>query len=205
MKVTDCRLHRSARSPAEFPSDGKPEIAFLGRSNVGKSSLLNRLVGMKRLARVSKTPGRTREIGFYRVNERIYFVDLPGYGYARVPKTMRESWRDLVEAYFDRPGRPDLAVHLVDARHEPTDLDGELQEWLRTRRVRARVVMTKTDKLSGSQRARALEQTARRLALPPEERPIPVSAVTGEGLGALWQAIEAACAARPPEPTASLR
>jgi GTP-binding protein len=209
MIVTSCRFHLDARRAGDFPRDGLAEVAFMGRSNVGKSSLINRLLGIRALARTSKTPGRTRSIHFYRVNERVYFVDLPGYGYARVPRKMREEWKGLVESYLDRPGRPDLAIHLVDARHEPSGLDRELAEWLRSRGARRQVVLTKADKLSGVQRTRAAAEAARRLDLGPEAPPIPVSAVTGDGIPALWRMIDAACAfdtqhaAGQPEPARS--
>jgi GTP-binding protein len=195
MKVTVCRFHLSAVRAEDFPRDGFPEIAFMGRSNVGKSSLINRLLGA-RLARTSKTPGRTRAINFFRVNERLYFVDLPGYGYARVPIPVRQEWKGLVEAYLERPGRPDLAVVLVDARHEPTDLDAQLVDWLRARAVPFRVVLTKADKLSGNGRALALKDGGRRLGLEAQELPLPVSAMNGDGLPILWRAIDAACEAR---------
>ena len=195
MNVTVCRFHVSAARPEDFPRDGFPEIAFMGRSNVGKSSLLNRLLGTHGLARTSKTPGRTRAINFFCVNDRLYFVDLPGYGYARVPEPMRRQWKGLVEAYLEDPGRLDLAIQLVDARHDPTDLDLELTGWLRSRGLAHRVVFTKADKLSGNQRARALERGARALGLPPGDRPLFVSAVTGDGLPALWRAIDDACTA----------
>ena len=197
MIVTTCEMRINASRPGDFPRDGAPEIAFMGRSNVGKSSLLNRLLGMRGMARTSKTPGRTRAIHFYRVNEKIYFVDLPGYGYAKVSRPMREEWRGLVEAYLDRPGRPDLAIQLVDARHEPTELDLELETWLRSRGVRRQVVLTKSDKLSGQQRTRALAAAARRLDLAPGAAPIAVSAITGDGIPVLWRLIDAACKAVP--------
>src|SRR5256885_11405305 len=108
MKITACRFHVSATRPEDFPRDGRPQIAFMGRSNVGKSSLLNRLLGAHGLARTSKDPGRTRAINFFSVNERLYFVDLPGYGYAKVPDAVREQWKELVDAYVTGPGRPDL-------------------------------------------------------------------------------------------------
>jgi GTP-binding protein len=194
MNVTACRFHRSATRPGEFPRDGYPEIAFMGRSNVGKSSLVNRLLGTHGLARTSKTPGRTQVINYFVVNDRVFFVDLPGYGYARVPQAVRAQWRGMVEAYLGRPGQPVLAIHLVDARHEPTDLDQELAGWLRHRCVPHRVVLTKFDKLSAGEKARHPSRAARLLCLPPEEPPIPVSAETGEGMPALWRAIDEACA-----------
>src|SRR5207245_2212513 len=181
MVVTTCRLHADARTPAGFPRDRCPEVAFMGRSNVGKSSLINRLVGMRGLARSSKAPGRTRSIHFYRINDRLDFVDLPGYGYAKVPRVMREEWRQLVEAYLSREGRPDLAIHLVDARHEPTDLDLELAAWLKSRGARRQVVLTKADKLSANQRRQALDTASRRLSLGEDEPPMLISAVTGDG------------------------
>ncbi|HXH28531.1 MAG TPA: ribosome biogenesis GTP-binding protein YihA/YsxC, partial [Candidatus Polarisedimenticolia bacterium] len=143
-----CRLQIAAVAAEQFPRDGFPEIAFMGRSNVGKSSLINRLLGVRSLARTSKTPGRTREIHFYRINERCYFVDLPGYGFARVPQPLRRQWKGLVESYLGQ-GRPGLAVQLIDARHDPTELDVQLLEWLRASGIRPRVVLTKADKLAG--------------------------------------------------------
>lgn len=195
MNIKVCRFHASASRPEDFPREGFPEIAFMGRSNVGKSSLINRLLGTRGLARTSKAPGRTRSINFYRVNESLDFVDLPGYGYARVPGALRQQWKGLVEAYLEAPAHPALAVLLVDARHEPTDLDGQLLEWLRSRGIRHQVVLTKIDKLSGNDRTRAQIQGARWLGLPPGERPIALSAVTGDGIPDLWRAIDAACAA----------
>jgi GTP-binding protein len=196
MKIAVCRFHVSAARPEDFPHDGFPEIAFMGRSNVGKSSLINRLLGTRGLARTSKAPGRTRAINFFSVNDRLYFVDLPGYGYARVPIPVRRQWQGLVEAYLEEPGRPDLAIHMVDARHDPTDLDRQLLEWLRSQGVPHRVILTKADKLSGNERTRAQLRVARWLDLPRGESPITVSSVTGDGLPALWSVIDGACAAR---------
>jgi len=194
MNVTACRFHRSATRPGEFPRDGYPEIAFMGRSNVGKSSLVNRLLGTHGLARTSKTPGRTQVINYFVVNDRVFFVDLPGYGYARVPQAVRAQWKGMVEAYLDRPGQPVLAVQLVDARHEPTDLDLQLAGWLRDRGVPHRVVLTKFDKLTAGEKARHPSRAARLLGLPTGNLPIPVSAVTGEGMPALWRVIDESCA-----------
>jgi GTP-binding protein len=193
MKITACRFHISAARPEDFPRDGRPHIAFMGRSNVGKSSLLNRLLGAHGLARTSKEPGRTRAINFFVVNERLYFVDLPGYGYAKVPDAVREQWKDLVEAYVAEPGRPDLAVQLMDARREPGDMDRELVDWLRDRGVRQEIVLTKVDKLSGNEKSRALAGAARWLGLKDRKQPIAVSAATGDGITALWRVIDEVC------------
>ena len=199
MKITACRLQVTAFRPEAFPRDGRPGVAFMGRSNVGKSSLINRLLGRRGLAPVSKSPGRTRAIGFYLVNDRIYFVDLPGYGYARVPGSLRQHWKGLVEAYLEGPWRPDLAVQLVDARHGPTDLDLELLSWLRSRAIPRQIVLTKSDDLPAS-RTRALSRNAPGCDWPPGETPLPVSAVTGLGIPVLWRAIDQACRATGREP-----
>jgi GTP-binding protein len=190
MKITACRFHVSAARPQDFPRDGRPQIAFMGRSNVGKSSLLNRLLGTHGLARTSKEPGRTRAINFFAVNEQLYFVDLPGYGYAKVPGSVREAWKDLVEAYMGGPGRPDLALVLLDIRHAPGEMDEELRDWLRDRDVRHEIVLTKTDKVSGNDRTVALRGVANWLDLPDGRTPLAVSAATGSGIPALWRVID---------------
>jgi GTP-binding protein len=195
MIVTSCCLKTSVQTAGDLPRDGFPQIAFMGRSNVGKSSLINRLLGRKGLARTSKTPGRTRALHFFLVNGRCYFVDLPGYGYARVPRPMREEWKGLVESYLGGPG-PDLAVVLTDARHAPTELDRELVDWLRAAGVPYRVVLTKADKLSRRDILPASRQAQAALGLPSEKPPLPVSAVSGDGLPALWRTIDDACSRR---------
>lgn len=166
-----------------------PQIAFSGRSNVGKSSLINRLLGRTRskVARVSTTPGKTREINFFRVTAGLdgsdidfFLVDLPGYGYARVPDHMRESWRPLVERYLR--DNPDLMgiVQLVDARHGPTRDDLQMLEFLAALGAPTLLVLTKVDKLKRSQRARQLPEVAKRLQVP-EDQVLTFSATTGEG------------------------
>src|SRR5882724_7281080 len=135
MIVTSYEHIRTVTGTSALPRDPYPQIAFMGRSNVGKSSLINRLLGARGLARTSKTPGRTRAIQIFRVNGRYDFVDLPGYGYARVPRPMREEWQGLIESYLEGPSGPDLAVVLVDARRGPSDLDQELITWLQSRRI----------------------------------------------------------------------
>lgn len=182
--------------PGDYPAAALPEIAFLGRSNVGKSSLINSLVNRKRLARTSKSPGRTRAIHWYRVSgERgdCFFVDLPGYGFARVPRQVREDeWARLIETYLHSKRPLVLAVQLLDIRRDgPTDLDERMIDWLRSRRIPTTYVLTKSDKLSRSRRAQAVRSFARALELPPEKPPIPYSATTGEGRIALWSRIDA--------------
>lgn len=137
----------SATAPAHFPNTPFPEIAFAGRSNVGKSSLLNKLIRRRNLAHTSSTPGKTRQINFYRIDEKFQLVDLPGYGYAKVSKTEREAWRRLIEDYLLERDQLRLVVSLIDIRHEPTALDRDLLAWLESIGRRYAVVLTKADKV----------------------------------------------------------
>jgi GTP-binding protein len=186
----------SARDGGAFPRAPYPQIAFMGASNVGKSSLINRLLGVRRLARTSKTPGRTRAIDFYLVNGALYFVDLPGYGYARVPATMREGWRDLVESYLRSAPGPVLGILLIDVRRGPGERDRQLLEWLASRGLQHDVVLTKADKMSRGRVGQVAGETARAIGLPADRRPLAVSAATGDGMPSLWNVIDRACAAR---------
>ena len=171
-----------------------PRVAFVGRSNVGKSSLLNRLAGIRGLARVSRTPGRTRQVNYFLVDERFSFVDLPGYGYARVPAGVREEWGPLSEAALLRHGGTDLTILLVDGRRPPTDLDRQMAEWLTQKGLEWIPVLTKMDKLRASERRTAAAATA---DMAGDRAVIATSARTGEGIAPLWKAI-AAAASRPP-------
>jgi GTP-binding protein len=187
-------FYGSAASPDGFPRDGAPEVAFLGRSNVGKSSLLNALAGVP-LARVSKTPGRTRLLNFFRVAgggwPEMYLVDLPGYGYARAPRSEREGWESLVTSYLLNRDALALCVVLVDARHPPTEDDLTLRDWLDHHRLPFVVAATKSDKLGRGGIAR--NQAGLTAGL---ERPVvPVSARTGSGIPELQKTIRAAAAA----------
>ncbi len=170
------------------PDPGVPEVAFSGRSNVGKSTLLNRLARRRSLARVSQRPGKTREINFFRVNGSFLLVDLPGYGFARVSKEVRSQWQHLIEGYLR--GSPALrgVVQLVDARHPPTPEDLQMLDFLADVGTPTIVVATKLDKLRPPDRAPRLQQLARELSMP-EEQIIPFSAVTGEGRDELAEAI----------------
>jgi len=168
---------------------------LLGRSNVGKSSLVNRLLGQKGLARTSNTPGRTQSVNFYRVNESWNFVDLPGYGYARVPEAVRRKWRPMIEGYLERrAGRIALALLVLDARHPPSELDHAMREWLDARGLGYLVVATKADKLSGSGRERSRALLAREFGGGAVDEPILFSATTGLGLKRIWSWLDRALA-----------
>lgn len=171
------------------PEATLPEIAFAGRSNVGKSSLLNRLVHRKKFARVSNTPGRTREVNFFKVNGAFVLVDLPGYGYARISKERRAEWRPLIEGYLRASPQLRGIVQLLDVRHDPTADDEHMLNFLGELEVPTIVVLTKTDKLTPTQRANRLGELSMQLGLDAEQV-IAFSAVTGEGRDELAEAID---------------
>ncbi|HEX5829692.1 MAG TPA: ribosome biogenesis GTP-binding protein YihA/YsxC [Gemmatimonadaceae bacterium] len=173
------------RPPSELP-----EVAFVGRSNVGKSSLLNKLVRRKAFARVSNTPGRTREINFFRVNDRFVLVDLPGYGYARVSKERRAEWRPLMDAYLRHTTQLRGIVQLLDARREPSPDDQQMLDYLAELEVPVLIAVTKIDKLRAAEVPVRMEEIARALALDPEQM-IPFSATTGAGRDELAAALVA--------------
>ncbi len=190
MRVQAASFLLSAGRPEQFPRTAWPEIAFAGRSNVGKSSMINRLLGRRNLARTSNTPGRTRTINFYQVNEQCLFVDLPGYGYAKVSRSVQESWWDLVESYLTERAQLRGVIHIVDARHPPTPQDRELRLFLDDLGMPSLLVLTKADKVARGQRTAVRVAAATALALPSPEAALFFSAETGEGLPDLWRAIE---------------
>ncbi len=184
MKVTSATFIGAATEPGRFPAPSHPEVAFAGRSNVGKSSAINRLVGRRGLARTSSTPGRTQQLNFFDIDGRLVVVDLPGYGYAKVSKTERAAWRPLVESYLSTRVALAGVVLIVDVRRGLEEEEHQLLDFLAARAVPALVLATKIDKLNRSGQAKALR------ALAAGERPIvPFSAVTGDGVGAVWKAI----------------
>lgn len=178
------------------PDSPLPEVAFAGRSNVGKSSLLNSLVRRKSFARVSRTPGRTREINFFRVNNGFVLVDLPGYGYARISKERKSGWRPMIESYLRRTTQLRGIVLLLDIRREPSDDDRAMLDFLAEVEVPTIVALTKTDKLSKAAAREQAAAIARALALEPEQI-IPFSAQTGEGRVELLEAITLLVGATP--------
>jgi len=193
VKITSCRFEISAFRPQDEPKSVEPELVFLGRSNVGKSSLINAMLGTSKLARTSSTPGRTQSVNFYRVNESFRFVDLPGYGYAKVPESVRKTWGPMIEGALERRReRIVLAVHVVDARHEPSRLDQVMQEWLKAREIPNIVTATKADKLSGNARVSAARELAARFADGPMIPPMLVSSQTMLGIKQLWRLVDQA-------------
>lgn len=169
---------------AQLPTDGRPEIAFVGRSNVGKSSLLNALLGRKQLAYTSKTPGKTQQFNYFLVDERFYAVDLPGYGYAKAPKSARDQWADLQDRYLNERTSLRGVVQLIDGRHPPMDSDLSLLAELNTIGVPHLAALTKTDKLSGNGRAKAERRIEDALSSHSLDVPVVLtSAKDGRGLG----------------------
>ncbi len=196
MKITDLAFVKGVVSPAGFPRDGLPEIVFLGRSNVGKSSLINLVTGRRGLARISRTPGKTREINYYRVNDAFYLVDLPGYGYAKVARTQREGWARLIVHVLQQRPTVRLILHLIDSRHAPTELDREAMALCARSAARYVVVWTKVDKPNQRERsasARALAATLEAHGIAPQV--IESSAEARRGADAIRAAIADALAA----------
>jgi len=181
MKITSAQFVKSAVWPPQYPPAIMPEIAFVGRSNVGKSSLMNTIVGRKNLAKTSNTPGRTQLINFFTINEKVSFVDLPGYGFAKVPRSVKKDWGDMMEAYLRERQSLCLVIFIMDIRRDPNADDLSLRDWLDHYRIPYLYVLTKSDKLSNNQaiaRRRAIEKM---LQLSSEKKTILFSAKTQKG------------------------
>ena len=200
MKIRTVEFAGAVARPGGPKPRGLPEVAFSGRSNIGKSSLINRLLGRTRtpIARVSGTPGKTQEVNFYRVDALaepaddpmdFFLVDLPGYGYARVPKALRGAWKPLIEHYLKESDALRGVIQLIDVRHDPTDDDLTMLEFIATLQLPALVVLTKVDKLKRSQRERKIGGVAGTLGLELEQI-VPFSAQTGEGREVLLEALQ---------------
>ena len=187
MSRVAARFVTSAAQASDFPPPSLPEVAVVGRSNVGKSSLINTLVGQPGLARTSRTPGRTRLANWFAIDERFHLVDLPGYGYAQVNQATRESWRPLIEGYLD--GRKILAgvLLLIDIRRGVQDEELDFIPWLAEREIPVVVALTKADKLAKNKRTLEVARGRKELAL--RRDPIAVSATSNEGIDVLWRAV----------------
>ncbi len=190
MKISDAQYIKSAVYPSDFPDGIGPEIAFAGRSNVGKSSLINSLVNRKRLAQTSSQPGRTQTLNFYLVNYQLYLVDLPGYGYTRAPESVSLKWRQAIDRYLS--GREQLTgcIHLIDIRHDPTSMDIRVSNWLKTQRILLCTLAVKADKLSRSACLKAISRIRATLDLGDSDPIMAYSSLTNDGRDALWQLIE---------------
>ena len=191
MKITSAEFLKSSFQADDWPTGELPEIAFMGRSNVGKSSLINSLLAVRGLARTSSTPGRTQSLNFFLINKRFRFVDLPGFGYARVPKAIQASWGEMVSSYLAKREQLVLSIQIVDSRHEPTKLDLQLHEWLEHSAKPCLIVATKSDKLSNNELKESLGRVKRVFS---KERVVTYSAKTGRGGSEVWRAIESALA-----------
>jgi len=187
-EIAKAEYTTTAVKPDQFPKNGWPEVAFVGRSNVGKSSLINALLNRKKLARTSGSPGKTRTINFYNVEDRLYFVDLPGYGYARVSKSESAKWGEMVDGYLKK--RPQLKhiFLLMDIRHEPSAGDKQIHEWCRHYNLPYTIIATKSDKIKKSQIQKHLAVI--RKTLGEESPPLPFSSESWDGRAELWELIE---------------
>lgn len=190
MKIRQCDLEKVAVKKEQYPPADLPEFAFCGRSNVGKSSFANAMLGRKNLARTSGKPGKTRTINFYRINDALRLVDLPGYGYAVASKKDQDAWAKTINEYLE--SRDNLAelILLVDMRHEPTAKDKEMYAWIVENGFAGLVVATKADKLSKNQRQKAFSIIKKALHIPYDDLIVPYSAVTKENVDVLWEILE---------------
>ena len=175
---------------SRLPDTGKPEIAFAGRSNVGKSSLINGLVNRKSLARTSSQPGKTQTINFYNINDSIFLVDLPGYGYAKAAETEKKKWGEMIERYLHTSGNLKAVFLLVDIRHEPNANDHQMYDWIVHNGYQPIIICTKLDKLKRSQVPKALKVIREGLSLPGDTVMLPYSSLTKQGREEIWEKID---------------
>ena len=187
MIIKKAELEAVAVKPSQYPENNLTEIAFAGRSNVGKSSLLNLLTNRKSLARVSGNPGKTRTINFYRINDSFRIVDLPGYGYAKASKSLTQGWGEMMEKYLEKRENLKIVVQLIDIRHEPSKQDLQMYEYLRYYGLDGLVVLTKADKVSRNELNKNTAMIRKALDLKPEDVTIPVSALKKTGYDRLLQ------------------
>ena len=190
LKITKSELETVAVKPAQYPAEDKIEIAFAGRSNVGKSSLLNMITGRKSLARVSGNPGKTRTINFYLCNDEFRIVDLPGYGYAKVSRSESEKWGEMMEAYLEKRDNLVKVIQLVDIRHKPSTQDVQMYDYLKYFNLDGIVVATKADKVSNNERQKCLKEIRNTLGMGKEDIIIPCSALKRTGCDQLLDVIE---------------
>ncbi|PWA06397.1 YihA family ribosome biogenesis GTP-binding protein [Pueribacillus theae] len=190
MKVVEAEIVTSAVKPHQYPELNVPEIALAGRSNVGKSSFINKMINRRNLARTSQKPGKTQTLNFYLINQELCFVDVPGYGYAKVSKADREAWGRMIETYFLEREPLRGAILIVDMRHEPTKDDIAMYDWFKHFEIPVIVIATKADKIPKGKRQKHLKQVKVTLNMDPDDVLLSFSAETGEGKDAVWQSIK---------------
>ncbi len=190
MIVNNVKLESVAVKPEQYPIEEKPEIAFVGKSNVGKSSLINTMINRKALARTSQNPGKTRTINFYNIENLLYFVDLPGYGYAKISKSESEKWGKMIEQYLlERPQLKKI-IMLVDIRHEPSNNDKMMYDWLKHYKYDMIIIATKLDKIKKSQLLKHISIIRKAFGMDKEDMVIPFSSETKDGKDKLWEIID---------------
>ncbi|CZR98760.1 MULTISPECIES: ribosome biogenesis GTP-binding protein YihA/YsxC [Clostridioides] len=189
MKIRSSEITMSAVNKSQYPAEGIPEIALAGRSNVGKSSIINTLLNRRNFARTSQTPGKTRTINFYLINNEFYFVDLPGYGYAKIAKSEKEKWGGIMERYLESRQELCSIFLLVDIRHEPTSDDKLMYEWIKHFGYNCVIIATKADKISRGQYQKHISIIRKKLQMESSEKVIPVSSLKKTGVEELWEEI----------------
>jgi len=200
MRVTESEFVKSVLKAEQLPKEGWPEFAFTGRSNVGKSSLLNALLRRKGLAKTSGTPGKTQTLNYFAVNRKIYFVDLPGYGYAKVPLDLKAQWNKFMQEYLRNRQELRMVTALVDSRHAPSPKDVDMLSLLGESEVPTLIVATKIDKVKRSERDRNINRIREGLELDESALVIPCSSETGEGIKEIWEVIGELAAAPQRQP-----
>lgn len=191
MKVNNVELVISAVRPAQYPGDYLPEFALAGRSNVGKSSFINKMIGRKSMARISSKPGKTQTLNFYKIEESIYFVDVPGYGFAKVSKTEREAWGKMIETYITMREQLKAVIQIVDLRHPPTQDDIMMYEFLKHHGIPCVIIATKADKIPKGKWQKHLKATKEGLDIKEGDEVILFSSETGLGKDQVWAALNA--------------
>lgn len=189
MKIRNAEITMSAVNKSQYPTDGIPEIALVGRSNVGKSSTVNTLLNRRNFARTSQTPGKTRTINFYLINKEFFFVDLPGYGYAKIAKSEKEKWGVIMERYLQERDELCAIFLLVDIRHEPTNDDVMMYEWIKHFGYNCVVIATKADKISRGQYQKHMNIIRKKLQMDPNEKILPISSLKKTGVEEIWNEI----------------
>ena len=189
MKIRSSEITMSAVNKSQYPTDGIPEIAMVGRSNVGRSSTINTLLNRRNFARVSQTPGKTRTINFYLINKEFFFVDLPGYGYAKISKSEKEKWGAIMERYLKDRKELCAIFLLVDIRHEPSKDDVMMYEWIKYFGYDCVVIATKADKISKGQYQKHISIIRKKLNLEKDEKVIPLSSLKKTGVEDVWNEI----------------